>query len=108
MGSLCLVLSLSGTFAALAVASSLSRLLAYVVCIGALPRVRARADEETRAQAYVLPGGHLVPAIALLICFILILQTTLANWVALAALLAVGVALYLAERFVVQKRFTQP
>ena len=98
MGGLCLALALSGTFSALAVASSLSRLLAYVVCIAALPRIARGASEAIRAEAFALPGGILIPLIALGICIVLILQTTLANWIAVGALLAVGAVLYLVER----------
>ncbi|MEM9314051.1 MAG: APC family permease [Pseudomonadota bacterium] len=95
MGVLCLGLALSGTFTTLAVASTLSRLLSYVLCIGSLPRVRATASPEQRREAFALPGGLLVPALALAICLALIAQTTLANWIAVAALLGVGIVLYL-------------
>jgi amino acid transporter len=98
MGGLCLALALSGTFTALAVASSLSRLLAYVVCIAALPRIARRASDAVRAEAFALPGGSLIPVVALGICIALILQTTLANWLAVGALLAIGAVLYLIER----------
>lgn len=107
MGALCLLLALSGTFAALAVASSLSRLLAYVVCIAALPRIQARAPANIRADAFRLPGGHLIPGIALLVCSVLIVHTTAANWFAVAALLLVGGSLYLFERYLVQRTVTK-
>ena len=98
MGVLCLGLARSGTFTTLAVASTLSRLLSYVLCIGSLPRVRMEASPELRHEAFTLPGGLLIPALALSICLALIAQTTLANWIAVTALLAVGIALYFFAR----------
>lgn len=98
MAVLCLVLALSGTFTALAVASTLSRLLSYLLCIGAFPRVRARAAEAVRDQAFPLPGGLLIPMLALFICAALITQTTLANWIAVGSLLAVGLVFFALAR----------
>jgi APA family basic amino acid/polyamine antiporter len=106
MGILCLGLALSGTFTALAVASTLSRLLAYVVCIGALHRIRAAAGETLRQEAFTLPGGWLLPALAMLVCGGLMLQTTLANWLAVGGLLAIGILLYGFARRVAYRRAT--
>ncbi|MEE4279176.1 MAG: APC family permease [Halieaceae bacterium] len=103
MAALCLALALSGTFTALAIASTLSRLLSYLLCIGALPRVRAGASAELRREAFTLPGGLLIPALALSICLVLMAQTTLANWLAVGILLAVGVALYALARRAVSR-----
>jgi amino acid transporter len=94
MGALCLLLALSGTFTALAIASTLSRLLSYLLCIAALPRVHGNADATLRSEAYRLPGGWLIPALAFAICLALIAQTTLANWIAVGVLLLVGILLY--------------
>lgn len=99
MGALALALALSGSFTQLAVASSLSRLLAYISCIAALPAVRRNASDEVRRDAFRLRGGYLVPAVALLVCFWLLLQTSRENWVAVGLLLAVGLCLYLLERW---------
>jgi len=94
MGALCLLLALSGTFTALAIASTLARLLSYLLCIAALPRVHGRADEALRREAFRLPGGWLIPALALVICLALITQTTVANWAAVGILLLAGILLY--------------
>lgn len=108
MGVLCLGLALSGTFTALAVASTLSRLLAYVVCIAALPRIRAAAEGEVRQEAFTLPGGWLLPALAMVVCCGLMMQTTLANWLAVAGLLAIGIVLYgFARRIAARRSHTQ-
>lgn len=105
MGALALLLALSGTFAQLAVASSLSRLLAYVLSICALPTIRRRASEEGRRHAFRLKGGYLIPLLGLGICLWLIAQTTRENWIAVGALLALGVCLYILEqRFLLVRR----
>jgi amino acid transporter len=51
MGGLALAFALTSNFVELAIASSLSRLLAYTLSIASLPAVRRKADEETRRNA---------------------------------------------------------
>ncbi len=102
-GALGMALALTGTFVQLAVASSLARLIAYIMCIAALPAVRRKASEDTRRQAYRLKGGYLVPVAGLGICFWLMLHTTVQNWIAVGLLLTLGIVLFLAE-----KRFLKP
>ena len=58
MGAMALALGLSSNFVSLAVGSSVVRLLGYIVCIAALPRIRQNADPETRRNAFRLPGGY--------------------------------------------------
>ncbi|MFT7289115.1 MAG: amino acid transporter [Halieaceae bacterium] len=82
-----------------AVASSVSRLLAYISCIAALPAVRRSASEEVHRTAFRIRGGFLIPLVALLVCFWLLLQTKTENWVAVGLLLLVGLSLYLLERW---------
>ena len=97
MGGLALFLALTGSFVQLAIASSVARLLAYIVCIASLPTIRRNADEETRAQAYRLKGGYAIPAIGLLICLWLLMQSRAESWVAIGVLLAIGMVLYWIE-----------
>ncbi len=101
-GALGMGLALTGTFVQLAIASSLARLIAYMLCIAALPAVHKQADEETRRHAYRLKGGYTIPLVGLGICLWLMLQTTSENWIAVGLLLGAGVALFLLE-----KRFAQ-
>ena len=72
------VLALSGSFVWLAVMSTLTRLLTYIVCIAALPRLE-KTTEPVENQ-FTLPGGLLIPAIALLLCLWLISFASLAAW----------------------------
>lgn len=85
----CFLLAASGTFAWLAVLSVLVRLLLYVACIGALPRLVRRG-----VAMAPLPGGSSVPLLALAVCAGLLSQVSLRAVLATLALLAVGSVLY--------------
>ncbi len=88
------LLAISGTFVFLAVASALSRMLAYSVCILALPIIRKKADPETRKNATTLPGGYLIPGIALVICLLAATQSTMNSWKYLIGFIVFGSLLY--------------
>ncbi|MEO0438494.1 MAG: APC family permease [Pseudomonadota bacterium] len=94
LGALSLCFALSGSFVVLAVASSLTRLLTYIVCIASLPSIRRRADALVRAQALHLPGGYLIPAVALLICLWMVSYSPFDAWLISAATLLCGLVLY--------------
>jgi amino acid transporter len=98
MGALALVLALSGSFVKLAVASSVARLLGYIICIASLPVIRGNASAQVREGAYRLKGGYLIPLLGLGICIWLLLQSKAESWVAVAALLAVGFLFYAFEK----------
>lgn len=99
LGVLSLGLALSGTFVLLAVASSLTRLITYVLCIAALPAIRRNADAETRAAAFSLPGGYGIPLLALVICLWMAWQSPLEAWTVTAGMLLVGFALHAISRW---------
>jgi APA family basic amino acid/polyamine antiporter len=103
MGGLALVMALTGSFVELAVASSLSRMLSYILCIGALPVIRNRASDEMKARAYRIRGGYLVPIIGLAICLWLTAQANAQNWKTVGILLAIGFVLYAVERRFLQR-----
>jgi APA family basic amino acid/polyamine antiporter len=96
-GAMALILALTGTFVKLAIASSLVRLLGYIICIAALPSIRRNADEEARRSAYRLKGGLTIPLVALGICIWLLAQSKPESWVAVSILLGVGWLLYAIE-----------
>ena len=98
MGGLALAFALTSNFVELAIASSLSRLLAYILSIASLPIIRRQADEQTRAEAYHIKGGYTLPVIGLLICIWLASQASAQDWKTIGVLLAVGLALYAIER----------
>jgi amino acid transporter len=98
LGALSLVFAVSGSFAFLAAASSLTRLISYVLSIAALPSVRRQADAETRAQAYRLKGGYAIPVLALLLCIWIAAQSTAYSWLLTGGLLVLGLLLYTVAR----------
>lgn len=97
MGGMALVLALTGSFVKLAIASSVVRLLGYIVCIASLPAVRRNADDEVRKNAYKLKGGYTVPIIGLGICLWLLAQSKLESWIAVLMLLGIGWIFYAIE-----------
>ncbi len=103
MGGLAMVMALTGSFVELAVASSLSRMLSYILCIGALPVIRNRASDEMKARAYRIRGGYLVPLVGLAICLWLTAQANAQNWKTVGILLAIGFVLYAVERRFLQR-----
>jgi len=99
MAGMALILALSGSFVKLAVASSVVRLLSYIISIASLPAVRRKADEETRKNAYRLKGGYTIPIVGLAICCWLLAQSRAESWKVVSILLAIGGALYALEKW---------
>ena len=94
-GVLCTVLALSGGFIWLATMSTLIRLICYLLCIAALPRLARRAQAEGSADAaFQLPGGMLIPALAFTLCLWLITQAAPKAWLLVAGFVAAGSVLY--------------
>lgn len=91
-GLLSLGLALSGTFIWLAAMSTLVRLLTYMVCIAALPRLERTAEAFDRQ--FTLPGGLLIPGVAMMLCLWLIAQASTQSWLTTIAFFALGSALY--------------
>ena len=94
LGGLGLVFAVSGTFVMLAAASSLTRLIAYMLWIASLPVIRNKASEEERNEAYRLKGGYLIPVMAMVLCLWLTAQAETKSWMVTAGLLAVGLVFY--------------
>jgi amino acid transporter len=98
LAALALVFALSGSFVWLATASSLTRLVVYVLCIAALPIIRRNADAEAHARAFRLKGGYLIPAVAFVLCAWIAMQSTAESWQVTGALLLAGLVLYAIAR----------
>lgn len=99
MGAMALFMALTGTFVKLAIASSVVRLLGYIVCVASLPSIRRNADADARARAFRLRGGYAIPVIAVIICFWLLAQSERDSWIAVVSLLVVGWLFYALERW---------
>jgi amino acid transporter len=94
LGGLSLAFALTGSFEYLAIASSLTRLIVYVLCIAALPVIRSRATPDEKAEAYQLKGGYTIPAAAMILCLWIGAQSGADSWQVTGALLAAGLVLY--------------
>lgn len=94
LGAFSLVLALTGSFVFLAVASSLTRLITYILSIAALPVIRARASEEETRHVWRLRGGYTIPTIAMIVSVWLAAQSALESWLLTGGLLAVGLLLF--------------
>jgi amino acid transporter len=90
------ILAAYGSFAFLASMSVLSRLLVYLLCIGAIPRLR-RKYGMSQARFH-LPGGYLIPVLAAAVCIWLLTQVSLDAVLSTGLFLAVGGVLYLVAR----------
>jgi APA family basic amino acid/polyamine antiporter len=95
-GAFSMALALSGRFVWLAAMSTVVRLLVYVLCIAALPVLHRRIGEFD--GQFRLPGGLLIPALALLISLWLASHAGLKSWLVTAAFMAAGTLLYLFTR----------
>jgi amino acid transporter len=91
-GFLCLIMAISGSFIWLAVVSTLVRLLTYMICIAALPKLE-KTTESYDGQ-FTIPGGLLIPVIAFFLSFWLLTKANQDAWLTLAGFFAFGSALY--------------
>lgn len=98
LGAFSLVLALTGSFVFLAIASSLTRLITYILSICALPFIRRQASEEDRKRVYRLKGGYTIPAAALAVSVWIAAQSELESWLLTGGLLAVGLVLFAIAR----------
>ncbi len=90
--SVSLVLALSGSFVQLAMLSVIARLATYIGTAAAVPVLRKRFRDRT--DAVRLPGGPIIPILALLLCLVFLSSTTRYNLIAGAIALVVGVVIY--------------
>jgi APA family basic amino acid/polyamine antiporter len=86
--------ALPGSFAVLAAAGSLARIIVYLICIAALPRVRAAATPDMREGAYRLPGGYAIPIVAIVICLWACTQAAAQSWLLVGGVALAGMALF--------------
>lgn len=96
------ILAVVGDFFALAAMSAFVRVLIYVGCIAAMPRVRALPAETE--QPLRLPLGWTIPVLAVLGSLVLLSQVPLRSMAITAAFLVAGAVLYLVMQFVQSRR----
>jgi len=86
---LTIVLALSGTFASMATVSAVARLVVYVGTAAAVLSLRRHGR-----AAFTVPGGPVVPVIALLVCVSILAGATSVQREAGAIALAIGAGLF--------------
>ena len=91
-----LALALSGSFAGLALLSMVTRLLAYIGTAAAVLVLARRY--RSRPGALKLPGGPLIPSLALLLSVGLLLSASWQNLLAVGVALSIGALIYLFPR----------
>jgi basic amino acid/polyamine antiporter, APA family len=90
-----LVLALTGTFQKLAAASSISRLIVYVVTCAATLRLRAALfDQVVKPPMFVVPFGPIIPAAAIVIALGILAGASPLQLMAGTGALAAGALLY--------------
>lgn len=99
---LALVLALTGSFAELATLSVVARLVTYLGTAAAVPVLRKRL--AGRSEAFVLPGGILIPVLALLLSLVFLASASWRDLAAGVVGLAVGALLYRLRRIRIHDR----
>ncbi len=94
--AIALPLALSGTFTQLAVLSAVARLATYFGTAAAVPVLRRKFPN--RPGVVRLPGGWLIPGLALVLCVVFASSAEARNLIAGAVAIAVGFLLYLLRR----------
>lgn len=92
IGLLSIILALSGGFVWLAAMSTVVRLIIYAACILSLPKLHSalRPGQET----FELPGGYVIPVLALIVSLWLITQASGDSWLFTGLFMAFGSVLY--------------
>jgi amino acid transporter len=93
-GAAAFALAAAGSFVWLAGLSVLARTLIYLACVSTLPLLHRRERDAPRGDAWRLPGGPVIPVVAMIVCVGLLGRVHGRDWVATAAMLGVGVLLY--------------
>ena len=91
-----LPLALTGTFRQLVELSVIARLATYIGTAASVPVLRHKMPGTERS--FRLPGGALIPCLALLMCFYFLSQATSKQLLSGALALAVGALIYFARR----------
>jgi amino acid transporter len=91
-----LVLAVTGSFATMAAASAISRLIVYVATCASQMRLRSKAyDGQVQPAQFVLPGGPVIPTLAILVSMMILVFANRTQLVAGGLALAAGAVLYL-------------
>lgn len=92
------VLAATGSFAKLAVLANLAALLLYLACAIAAGVLRQRDVRQAGSAPFTLPGGWLVPVLAVVVILWLLRSITRAEWTVVGAVLAAATVVFLLTR----------
>ncbi|MGY0560224.1 MULTISPECIES: APC family permease [unclassified Luteimonas] len=93
---LALALALTGSFVALAVLSMVTRLLGYIATAASVLVLRRRYGDP--ADGFHLPGGPVIPVLALVLSVILLFSASTTNLLAAVGAIGIGTLFYLSRR----------
>ncbi|MEJ2004189.1 MAG: APC family permease [Cyclobacteriaceae bacterium] len=94
-GVLSFLLAIFGSFIWLAASTVLSRLFLYIISCAAVPRLR---NSMPSAETFRVPGGVMIPVLAVLACIWLMFQVSSDSILATAGYVGLGTLLYLFRR----------
>ena len=94
--ALALALALTGSFVALAVLSMVTRLLGYIATAASVLVLRRRYGDPI--DGFHLPGGPVIPVLALVLSLVLLFSASLMNLLAAAGAIIIGSLFYLFPR----------
>ena len=103
LGGLAMLLALSGSFVRLAIATSLTRLITYLICIAALPVIKRQADDDAVSRSFRIPGGYTIPVVAFILCLWVVSQSPIDSWAMLGGLFVVGLIPFFLTRLRIKK-----
>jgi amino acid transporter len=91
--TLCWVLAVLNSFETLAIIANVSAALVYIGCAAAAWKL-SRGPTATNAEAFRIPGGALVPVLAILALLFLLSAVTVREWSVLVIVLVAASVLY--------------
>jgi amino acid transporter len=94
----CAGFAISGSFASLAVLAVLSVLIVYLVCCLATIQLRRKNVRTEGALPFSVPGGPIIPLLAVAMLIWLMSSSTKQEFIAIGAMLAAEVVLYFIMR----------
>jgi len=95
-----LLLALTGTFVQMAAMSAVARLLVYVITCSAVPVLRQRQCGTRGENIFQLPGGRIIPLLAVVASAAVILAADLVSLLAGGVALLLGTGIYFYRRLV--------
>ena len=90
------LLSLTSTFASLAIMANVAALLLYIICCAAAWELMRR-DVRTETKPFHFPGASIIPPLAIAAIIWILAHATSREFLVNGAVLAVGSVLYLAQ-----------